>query len=95
MKVLLNVIFIVALFSLCSGCAANRYVLRTNDATEGSLVIENKDEPGQLYIIVKSKHALESTLNRLKCSKRPCMIGRLGEVFIIERPEVEERPEVD
>jgi hypothetical protein len=88
MKAVLNIVCLVCFITLCS-CAPARFAFRPNDATEGAIVAESKDEPGHLYIIVKSQHALNDTLARLNCGTRPCIIGRLGEVYVVERPEVD------
>ena len=79
----------IAILLFCSACAANHYALRPNDSTDEALVIENTDHPERLVIIVEGPQSLKDTLDRLKCRKRPCMIGRVGEVYIVERPEVD------
>jgi hypothetical protein len=87
MRTLLNAIYLILLLTI-SGCAPKRFTLRP-ESTSGSFVAESETEPNTFYIVVKSKHALDETLARLKCETQPCMIGRLGEIYVVERPEVD------
>jgi hypothetical protein len=46
-------------------------------------------ERGQAWrkiIILKNSHDLEQMLIQLGCKKHPCVIGRLGEVYVISQP---------
>ena len=63
--------------------------MRPNDSTTGALIVEDRNNPGLLYIVVKSKLALDETLTRLQCNKRPCVIGRVGEVYVVDQPKVD------
>ena len=87
MKVLKLTVLIIAVTSY-SACAVNRYAMRPNDSSVDSIVMENTKKPTELYVIVKGDRALQDTLDRLHCRKQPCMIGRIGEVYVVERPNV-------
>src|SRR5688572_28106181 len=89
MKRIPPTVILTALIILTSACTSQRLVMRQNDAAPGAIVIENRDNPGQLYIMVKSKIALDDTLTQLHCNKRPCIIGRLGEVYVVDQPSVD------
>jgi hypothetical protein len=88
MKMLRLTVLMIAL-TYYSACAANHYAMRKNDSSADSIVIENTKKPTELYVIVKGQRSLNDALERLHCRKQPCMIGRIGEVYIVERPNVQ------
>ena len=85
----LSLALLLSSLVLLNSCASKNLVMRPNESTTGALIVEDRGNPGQLYIVVKSKLALDDTLTRLQCNIRPCMIGRVGEVYLVDQPSVD------
>jgi hypothetical protein len=83
----LSIICLIVFSLFSSACVAKQFAIRSNDSNAESVVFESKEQPGQVYVIVKGKQSLKDTLERLKCRARPCVVGRLGEIYVVDQPE--------
>src|ERR1044071_8453647 len=44
------------------------------------------------YILVKSPLDLEKVLEYIGCASKPCSVGRVGEVYVVNRADAVHRP---
>jgi hypothetical protein len=83
--------FVCALLLLgilsAASCAVKKERVPSLDVSERWAIVDG-EKPGQNYVLIKNSHDLELALRHMGCKeKKPCSVGRLGELYVIVTPK--------